>query len=415
MPKKAQNNPRQIRIKTCGCALCAAQYPDPPRGKRRDCVGSWQARWRDPAGKPKARNFETKRQAEAHLDKVRTQIRERTYIDATRGNMKVRDWRELVIVTVEGADTTLSRDDSLWRNHVEEKWGGWSLVDISYLEVKGWVASLGKTHAPGTIIKIFQIFDRLMTAALRDKRIPFNPCDGVALPKAKAKHPEDRRPPTYEQLDLIRAELPDYHHALTIVAQETGLRWGELVGLRRCHVDLKRARLQVREVLVEVDGKLRRQGYPKTDAGLRTVPLTPLAIEAVTAHLEKHPASKARTSIEDGLCEDELVFRGRNDKALRRYSFRRLWTAATQAAGVARLAKDPKTGRTEWWPKVHSMRHAFASRLADLNVPEVVVQEILGQERGGSVTWLYMHAGTDVAGQVLAALTQEPLKLVAVS
>lgn len=414
MPKRAQNNPRQIRVKTCGCALCIAAYPDPPRARRRDCVGSWQARWRDPAGKPKARNFPTKKQAEAHLDKVHTQIRERTYVDATRGNLKVRDWYALYLETVEGADTTLVRDESLWRNHVETKWGGWSLADVSYLEVKGWVAALRKTHAPGTIIKIFQIFDRLMTAALRDKRIPFNPCDGVVLPKAKAKHPEDRRPPTYDQLDLIRVELPEYHHALTIVAQETGLRWGELVGLRRCYVDLKRARIQVREVLIEVRASLQRQGYPKTNAGLRTVPLTPLAVGVLTAHLEKYPASKNRSSVEDGLREDELVFRGRNGKALRRYSFRRLWTAATQAAGVARLTKDPKTGRTEWWPTVHSVRHAFASRLADLNVPEVVVQEILGQERGGSVTWLYTHAASDVAGQVLAALTQERPRLVAV-
>jgi hypothetical protein len=37
-------------------------------------------------------------------------------------------------------------------------------------------------------------------------------------------------------------------------------------------------------------------------------------------------------------------------------------------------------------------------------VPEVIVQEVLGHERAGSVTWLYTHAAADVAGQVLAAM-----------
>ncbi|MFY3807682.1 tyrosine-type recombinase/integrase, partial [Escherichia coli] len=108
-------------------------------------------------------------------------------------------------------------------------------------------------------------------------RIPFNPAEGVKLPTITKVHPEDRRPPTYAQLWRIRAFIPEYHHALVILAQETGLRWGELAGLRWCNVDLEGRRIHVREVLTEVRGKIRRKAYPKSSAGLRTVPITGLA------------------------------------------------------------------------------------------------------------------------------------------
>nr|WP_240678877.1 tyrosine-type recombinase/integrase [Streptomyces sp. SID4937] len=231
-----------------------------------------------------------------------------------------------------------------------------------------------------------------------------------------------------------------YLQALLIVAQETGLRFQELAGLRWCRVDLENRRLHVREVLVEPRGKIKRKAYPKSDAGLRTVPITGLAAR-VLRELWADEAAEGTPSLavsepSDGLCEDELVFHGRNEvrrgtkKAtgegeryrapLRRNSVRRPWTTAIEAAGVARKTvrevavqkTDPGTGRkrsvkeerTDWWPVFSDTRDAFASRLHAIGVPEVIAQEILGHERGGKVTWIYTHAAADYAGQVLAAL-----------
>jgi hypothetical protein len=81
VPKSATNNPRQIRAKGCGCKLCVAKYRPDTKPTRKDCTGPWQARYRDPAGNQKAKNFPTKKLAEAFLDTVRTTVRDRTYID----------------------------------------------------------------------------------------------------------------------------------------------------------------------------------------------------------------------------------------------------------------------------------------------------------------------------------------------
>ncbi|MER5274346.1 tyrosine-type recombinase/integrase [Streptomyces sp. NPDC002809] len=220
-------------------------------------------------------------------------------------------------------------------------------------------------------------------------------------------------------------------------------------------MDFARCVIHVREVLTEVKGQIKRKIYPKSDAGLRTVPITGLALRVLRELLADEPdASTNRSEADAGLCPAELVFHGRNKirrgtkKAgsegepyrapLRRSAFRRLWTKALQDSGVGRTKTkkvmveetDPQTGRTrkvekgraEHWPAFHDQRHSFASRLHARGVPEVIAQEILGHERAGKVTWLYTHAAADYAGQVLAALEdkkpgriggKKPLRLVA--
>ena len=414
MARKPVNNPRQVRAKSCGCKLCVEKFRPGEKPTRKTCTGPWQARWRDPGGTQRAANFPTQREAEEHLVEVRSAKNHGTYLDPGRSRITLEKWYALWWPNQRGARNTLNRDERMWRIHVQPAFGTWPLTDITWLDVDRWVKALLGPLDAASIPAAFQILDRLMTAAVLDKRLLNNPCDGIKLPRRRKKHPEDRRPPTYAQFDAVRAHLPDHHQPLMLVAQETGLRWGELVGLRRCWVDLEGARLHVREVLEDTKGNLARKEYPKSDAGLRTVPLTPLAIEAIELHLSQHPAKATRSSVQDGLCGEELVFRGQRSAPYRQANFYQTWLAAIERSGVARKTVNPTTGRTEWWPRWHSIRHAYASRLHALGVPEVVVQEILGHERGAEITWLYTHAAADTAGQVLAALTlgRPPLAVV---
>ncbi|MGW1015650.1 tyrosine-type recombinase/integrase [Streptomyces niveus] len=407
MARKALNNPRQIRAKSCGCSLCVAKFRPDEKPTRKDCTGNWQARYRDPGGKQRHRNFGSKKEAEGFLVEAKSAMARGTYLDPARSQITLSKWHGMWWPNQRGARNTLTRDERMWRLHVEPAFGTWPIASISWLDVDRWVKEIHGPLAASSIPAAFQILDRLLTAAVLDKRLLTNPCDSIKLPKVRKKHPQDRKPPTYAQLDLIREHLPVHHHALTIVAQETGLRWGELVGLRRCYVDLDGSRLHVHEVLEDARGHLGRKEYPKSDAGLRTVPLTPLAVETLRVHLEKFPAAGTRSKVQDGLCEKELVFKGPRSAVMRQANFRTTWVKAVERAGVARITKDTVTGRNECWPQFHKIRHAYASRLHALGVPEVVVQEILGHERGGEVTWIYTHAAADTAGQVLAALVSE--------
>ncbi|MFC7869691.1 tyrosine-type recombinase/integrase [[Kitasatospora] papulosa] len=457
--KTLARNPRPNPSMRCGCPPCLAKYPGdrPPTDEH---TGSWEARYTDPQGKGRSKNWPTETKAIEFLEQTRTEMRQRTWLDPARSEITLCAWHRLWWPTQTGEETTLDRDSRSYRNHIEPHFGSLRLYEFSWLGIQTWVNGLhdanGGPLAASSVVKVFQILDRMLEAAKRDRRLPYNPAEGIKLPTVKKKHPEDRRPPSYAQLWLIRAALPDYMHTLQIVAQETGLRWGELAGLRWCNVDLVRRVIHVREVLTEVRGRIKRKVYPKSDAGLRTVPITGLALRVLRELLADEPdASTNRSEPDDGLCVNELVFHGRNKvrrgskrpgvaegepyrAPLRRSAFRRLWTKALEDSGVGRKKTrkvtvektDATTGRarkvveerTEWWPAFHDQRHSFASRLHDRGVPEVIAQEILGHERAGKVTWLYTHAAADYAGQVLAALeekkpgrtgSKKPLRLVA--
>lgn len=415
MARKAINNPRQVRIKSCGCKLCVAKFRPEVAATRKDCTGTWQARFRNPAGEQKSRNFPTKKLAEAFLDKIRTAVRSGEYIDQDRGSITVAAMRAEVRKSARGGETTLNRNDGVWKNHIEPHFGSWPLKKVGHLDVDGWVAGLTRVTGTATITKAFQVLDRTFAAAVRDRRILHNPCDGIKLPKPKAKHPDDKMPPSYDQLADVREAIPEFYHPLLIVAEETGLRWGELIGLRRCHVNFKDRSIQVREVVIDVKGISKRKAYPKSDAGARTVPLTDRAAHVLKGHLAAHPAASTRTPAGGGLHSEELVFRGPKagtktkagrlrEGVLKVSNFQRLWIPAIEEAGIMRVVVDDVTGRREIWPHFHDIRHAFASRLHSLGVTEADAQKILGHERGGKITWLYTHANADAVDTVRDAL-----------
>ncbi|MFF5984364.1 tyrosine-type recombinase/integrase [Streptomyces olindensis] len=444
---RATNNPRPNPSMKCGCPPCLKKYPGdrPPADEH---TGSWEARYTDPSGKERSKTKPTFQAAVEFLEQTRTEMRQRTWIDPARGEITLAAWWKLWWPTQTKGELRIEhwtqpqlRDEAMWRIHIAPTLGSFKLYELAWLEIQTWTNKLhdenGGPLAASSVVKCFQVLDRMLTAAKLDRRIPFNPAEGVRMPTIKKKHPEDRRPPSYAQLWLIRQKLPEYFHNLLIVAQETGLRFQELAGLRWCNVDFEGRRIHVREVLVEPRGKIKRKAYPKSDAGLRTVPMTGLAARALRELWAAEPgASRGVSEPKDGLCEDELVFHGRNKvrrgsrknggegepyrAPLRRSAFRRLWiTAITEARVVRKTVRtvtvqriDEATGRSraekveraDWWPDFHDTRHAFASRLHERGVPEVITQEILGHERAGEVTWIYTHAAADYAGQVLAAL-----------
>jgi integrase len=196
---------------------------------------------------------------------------------------------------------------------------------------------------------------------------------------------------------------------LVVFLEHTGLRWGEATGLRWENVDLEAQHFKVKEVLSEDKGRLFRKAAPKSVAGFRTVPLTPEAADAVRAMVARWKPRDTVTLIDDpyDLAPEELVFRGPQGGVLTRHNFHRNWVPAIQAAGIAREVSNPETGRTEWWPRVHDMRHVFATWLKDLGIDEKDTQTVMGHDRGSKVTWIYQHSPEDVAAKVRAVMAPE--------
>ncbi|MFB6813057.1 tyrosine-type recombinase/integrase [Streptomyces sp. NPDC056347] len=389
------------------------KYPPETHGqrkRRRDCVGSWQARYRDPAGQQKAKNFTKKGDADDFLDDVRTRVRRRTYNDPKRGEITLTAWWDMWWpAQPPRAVTTTNRKLSNWTAHIEPKWGKWRLCDLEYMELQGWLTREVKGHH--TRKKVLELLNAMLRGAVKDgKRIPFNPAAEIEIEAPPKKHADDLRPPSREQCASIREHTPMYYRPLLVFLEQTGLRWGEATGLRWGNVDLEAKHFKVKEVLSEDKGTLFRKPAPKSTAGFRTVPLTPDAIAAVLTMVGRWRPADTVSPFGDGkdLHADELIFRGPQGGVLTRHNFRRTWIPAIQGAGLARQVTNPETGRDEWWPRVHDLRHVFATWLKDLGVQEKEAQTILGHDRGSKVTWIYQHSPEDVAAQVLEMMAPAP-------
>ncbi|AZM50744.1 site-specific integrase [Streptomyces sp. WAC 06738] len=385
------------------------KYPPEKHGerrRRRDCIGSWQARYRDPSGKQCSKNFPRKKEAEDFLDDVRTRVRRRTYNDPKRGEITLAAWWDLWWpAQPKKAVTTRNRKLSNWSTHIEPKWGKWRLCDLEYMELQHWLTNGVPGHH--TRKKVLELLRGMLRDAVRDgQRIPFNPAAELELEATPKKHADELRPPTREQCALIRQHTPAYYRPMLVFLEQTGLRWGEATGLRWESIDLEAQHLKVKEVLSEDNGRLFRKPAPKSGAGFRTVPLTPEAADAVRVMVDRWRPRETASPISDpyDLVPEELVFRGPQGGVLTRHNFRRTWVPAIQDAGLARKVVNPETKRTEWWPRVHDLRHVFATWLKDLGVPEKEVQTVMGHDRGSKVTWIYQHSPEDVAAQVLALM-----------
>jgi hypothetical protein len=121
------------------------------RKRRRDCIGAWQARYRDPDGKQKSKNFPIseggKKAAEAFLDEIRTE----SGAGVQRPEARRDHPRGVVGAVVAGAAEAGGHDHeqeavSNWNAHIEPKWGSggcatWSTSSCrrgSRSEVKGY-------------------------------------------------------------------------------------------------------------------------------------------------------------------------------------------------------------------------------------------------------------------------------------
>src|SRR4029450_5851804 len=122
------------------------------------------------------------------------------------------------------------------------------------------------------------------------------------------------------------------YRALVLVGAYSGLRIGELAGLRRERVDLLRGTVEGAEIMTEVAGKL-QIGPPKTRASRRTIGLPRAVVNVLAEHLA--PGGKPT----------DFVFTGPQGGRLRIANFgNRIWRPATTAAALDGL-------------RIHDLRH----------------------------------------------------------
>jgi integrase len=144
--------------------------------------------------------------------------------------------------------------ESLLRVHILPRFGRTPLRAIDYLDVEAFIAELTESGlSPSRIRQVHQLLSMILKSAVRSRRIGINPAEGAPLPRT------NKRPMRFIDSDKVTRlanAVPDRYETWVYVAAYGGLRWAELVGLKRKRVNLLRRRLHIAETLSEVRGQL---------------------------------------------------------------------------------------------------------------------------------------------------------------
>lgn len=241
---------------------------------------------------------------------------------------------------------------------------------------------------PATVRKIHSTLHKALSQAVSDGLMPRN----AAAVKAPRPAPEEMRPLSEAEarafLEVAR-ESGDRFEPLYVLAITTGLRRGELLGLRWDDADLERGTLRVGRGLVREGGRY-TLGETKTKRGRRLVNLTARTLNALKTHRKRQLEERVRLS---GLHEDRgLIFSTRvgtplNPENLVKRSFKPL----LEKAGLPEI-------------RFHDLRHTCATLLLGRGVHPKLVQELLGHATIAMTLDNYSHYLPSMGDQASGAM-----------
>jgi integrase len=190
---------------------------------------------------------------------------------------------------------------------------------------------------------------------------------------------------------LLEAASGDRLEALYVLAVHTGLRQGELLGLKWDDIDLAARTLQVRRALITARGGP-RLAAPKTKGSRRRVSLTGAAVEALKAHLERQLAQIDRAG---SLWQEKgLVFASETGAPLDRRDL-----TSRRFKPLLERARLPHF-------RFHDLRHTCATLLLTQNVNPKVVSEMLGHSSIAITLDTYSHVLPNMQDSAARALEE---------
>lgn len=312
----------------------------------------YRVRYRTPGrGQTDKRGFKTKREAEAFAATVEVSKLRGDYVAPSLGRASVGalapDWlARKRYATAASHHRTL---ESAWRVHVQPQWATVSVADIDQLGIEAWIAGMvRKGSGATTVLRAHGVLSGILADAVKAKRLAVNPAKGVEnLPRKAGK----RR--VYLSADDVYrlADESGQQRTLVLVLAYTGIRWGEVVGLRVRDVEFLRRRLSVSQNAVQLG--VRHTVGPTKGRKARSVPVPEFVLDELSIQCR-------------GKAPGDLVFPGRDGGYLQRPKSATGWfQAAVKRAGVQKITP-------------HDLRHTCASLAVSAGVNVLALQRMLG-------------------------------------
>ena len=374
-------------------------------GEYQRSSGTYEFKWRDKRGGRHSISAVTlEKLREKELDVLRDVL---DGVRVDKNNLTINDLYNSWIQLKRGLkDNTLVNYKYMYTMFVEPDFGKNKIADLKRSDVRGFYNYLAEERnvKVNTIDNIHTVLHQVLELGVEDDYLRYNPSDNALkeLKKARNFGDEKRRALTVAEQELFENFLSkqgQYHrwYPIFIIMLWTGMRVGEITGLRWCDIDLEEETICVNHTLVYYDKKNEERctfaiNTPKTKAGERIIPMLPKVKEAFL--MEK------KYQEECGL-ESKAVIDGYRDFIFIN-RFGNVQNQGTLNKALRRIIRDcnfevldkENSDKSVILPKFsnHSLRHTFTTRLCEANVNVKAMQEILGHADCATTMDVYAEA-----------------------
>ena len=374
-------------------------------GEYQRSSGTYEFKWRDKRGGRHSISAVTlEKLREKELDVLRDVL---DGVRADKNNLTINDLYNSWIQLKRGLkDNTFANYKYMYTMFVEPAFGKNRIVDLKRSDVRGFYNYLAEESnvKVNTIDSIHTVLHQVLELGVEDDYLRYNPSDNALkeLKKARNFDDEKRRALTVAEQELFENFLSkqgQYHkwYPIFIVMLWTGMRVGEITGLRWCDIDLEEETISVNHTLVYYDKRNEERctfaiNTPKTKAGERIIPMLPKVKEAFLMEKKyQEECGLESKAVIDGYRDFIFINRfgnvqhqGTLNKALRRI---------IRDCNFEVLDKE-NSDKSVILPKFsnHSLRHTFATRLCEANVNVKAMQDILGHADSATTMDVYAEA-----------------------
>lgn len=329
--------------------------------------------------------YRTKREAEQALSVILASVGDGTYVTPDRrrlGAYMREEWLPAVRESVRS-----STWDSYQRNivlHISPRLGSVPLQKLTTAHVNRFYADLlreGRSDGSGglsakTVRYVHTILHKALGDAVAWNLVPRNVASVARVPKVAAAG-TSMRTWTSEQLRwFLDGVHDDRMYAAWLVSATTGMRRGEVLGLRWEDVDFERARLSIRQTIVSVAYKV-EFSTPKTARGRRSLALDTTTVKALRSHRAQQATE--RLAWGEAYDDNDLVFPREDGRPTHPDRFTQMFERASASCSLPRI-------------RLHDLRHTYATLSLQAGVHPKVVSERLGHATVAFTLDVYSHA-----------------------
>jgi len=312
-------------------------------------------------GKRVTNYFKTQREGLDWLQQMRNQIR--AGLTFTGAQLPLREflsqWLGSIRESVKGK--TLHQYGQIVRDHIAPRLGNIKLKDLRPDQIQAlYNEKLDSGISARTVILIHAVLHKALKHALKQGIIGRNPTDAVNRPKFRRKEMLTLSDSQVRTLLLVVKDTR--FEALFWIAVSTGLRQGELLGLRWSDLDWQSRRLHVQRQLQRVTGGLEFT-EPKSAAGNRVIVLGQEAIIKLRKH--QNILIQEKQKAEEKWEEHDLIFPSTHGTPLDHRNLYRFFKLFLKEAGLPDI-------------RFHDLRHTAATLMLQQGIHPKVVQERLG-------------------------------------